>query len=590
MQTTSYNMNGSPPISRLHEEILWIIWLENTEAHHDHRLSTARYSSQVCRKWRNLMLTSSSIWGRLLDLNIWNPWMEEVMSRSGKAPLWIVTGAICKWPWDYLSDFLLNFISDSWARIERLHIYDDLRPYPHGPTTEYSRNAREQCWLDLFSRPAPLLEEFKFHYLTKDDDPDAWHAPLPWFNSLAPRLRMFSVYKCPNDTLITRLSAQPPLFKLGMPSSWLSKLRSFTLCQRWDAPDLLSLLRKMPLLEELEITSCTASGGRNESVVIDDAPVFLPRLSALRLVNWVLSDIVGFLGPISACVNCCLSMSAPRNNVRTSTSILPLNEAQRAQRVVLRYLQNYNEARSIAKLSLSSNSRHIHILEDAASDGLSIYIPRTATNDSWLLSMLFNSTFLSSTTTLHVGEWEAECPEHIYASSFFNAVHTLSITQHAFPFLIMYLDRGHRDSFPLLHTLRVEGQQRVYSDYVTLLHQFLRKRQDLSRPISVLDLSDLNLKCFRSDFDEFEEFVGLSISFPGTLFENGQIPPLELVQLSLSSSGTLPENGQMPPSYLCDRGDAYRYTNIDDEMEVSRPIQHRHPQKPAVAFGWSGYT
>ncbi|KAF9552319.1 hypothetical protein CPC08DRAFT_714715 [Agrocybe pediades] len=76
-------------------ERLQDILLKNTEVgdpSHD-RLRAARYSSQVCRSWRSLLLRSPIVWARLLDLNSLRKskekWTEEVVSRIGNAPIWI---------------------------------------------------------------------------------------------------------------------------------------------------------------------------------------------------------------------------------------------------------------------------------------------------------------------------------------------------------------------------------------------------------------------------------------------------------------------------------------------------------------------
>ncbi|KAF9560883.1 hypothetical protein CPC08DRAFT_707757 [Agrocybe pediades] len=577
----------SSPISRLHEELLWMIMLENTEGHDLHRLATARYSSQVCQHWRNLNLNSSSIWGRLLDidsLSMRPSWMQEVMARTGKAPLWI-TGSISIFSQLQSPEVLLAFISDHWERIEKLDVSDNLCP-EHDPPTEYGSDARKQYWFNLFCRPAPLLKQFNFQYSATRgnldgtmDDSDAWQPPSRWFNSSAPSLKTFGV----NNSEVSRLfnaSAPPPpspKFTCWMPSSWLSKLRSFTLCQGCEASELMALLQMTPLLEELEITSFTNSQNYNGRPLDSQNPVCLPRLSVLRLKGWVISDIVGLLEPIFPSDKCCLSMSEPSDHFRIR--IPEMQEARRAQSIVVRYLQNYCEAHTIATLSLSSNHNYIQIGEDSVgASGLSIWIPRTADN-SWILSILFNSTTFLSVTTLHVGSWEGEY-RVIYASPVFDSVHTLSISsRHILESMLMYLDEGHHNSFPRLHTLRLEGHRGkvrvpIRHEYRRLLYQFLRKRRDISRPVSVLDLSNLTLTSFRCDFNDFETLVGLSIILPRTLLAG--------------------DRGQ--ESYVCGDGSPNLLCfpqRIKDDLVRPRPGRRCHLSRARrpnlVTYGWSGY-
>ncbi|PPQ75680.1 hypothetical protein CVT26_001858 [Gymnopilus dilepis] len=59
-----------------------------------HPLTTTRRSSQVCRAWRELILDSATLWGRLLDLDALHgqranqQWREQVLRRAGgTAPL-----------------------------------------------------------------------------------------------------------------------------------------------------------------------------------------------------------------------------------------------------------------------------------------------------------------------------------------------------------------------------------------------------------------------------------------------------------------------------------------------------------------------
>ncbi len=57
-------------------------------------LRTARKTSQVCQKWRNLMLDTPSLWAKLINMHelyylAGNEWWDEVIRRTGEAPLWI---------------------------------------------------------------------------------------------------------------------------------------------------------------------------------------------------------------------------------------------------------------------------------------------------------------------------------------------------------------------------------------------------------------------------------------------------------------------------------------------------------------------
>ncbi|KAF9551913.1 hypothetical protein CPC08DRAFT_714976 [Agrocybe pediades] len=64
------------PISILHEELLWNIFLEIIDDalvypwEVEHRpIVVIRCCSHVCGRWRSVILSSSTIWGRLIDLD-----------------------------------------------------------------------------------------------------------------------------------------------------------------------------------------------------------------------------------------------------------------------------------------------------------------------------------------------------------------------------------------------------------------------------------------------------------------------------------------------------------------------------------------
>ncbi|KAF4617377.1 hypothetical protein D9613_006216 [Agrocybe pediades] len=202
------------PITRLHDELLWMIMLENTELYNEGRLTTARYASQVCRKWRQLMLDSPSIWGRLIDtleLQVTSSsWVQEVLIRFRNAALWIIgpmhafepspmKPGISKSAYRRLMkpDIFLTLVSAEWARIEILDVSDF---WDSGENLTVDGHEQAQYWRRLFNQPAPLLKEFTFRYTTQSRRsaraygvPQAWLLPSPLFNATAPALRKFGV-------------------------------------------------------------------------------------------------------------------------------------------------------------------------------------------------------------------------------------------------------------------------------------------------------------------------------------------------------------------------------------------------------------
>jgi len=170
--TLTPSQAAESPISRLQEDILWKVFLENTGIYNDNRLTTTRHTSQVCRRWRIIMLNAASIWGRCIDLKTLHKsthdWFQEVLFRSGNALLWI-TGPI-NTNKTLPPDFFFTFVNEKWDRIQRLNISD----HPHSLFDFSDHSVPTQYWSTLFKKPAPFLEEFVFYYTGKTRVP-----PLP---------------------------------------------------------------------------------------------------------------------------------------------------------------------------------------------------------------------------------------------------------------------------------------------------------------------------------------------------------------------------------------------------------------------------
>ncbi|KAF9560894.1 hypothetical protein CPC08DRAFT_762427 [Agrocybe pediades] len=285
-----------------------------------------------------------------------------------------------------------------------------------------------------------------------------------------------------------------------------------------------------------DIGYLTNPGSVNER---QHAPVHLPRLSTMRLKNLDFCSILLFLDSITPSSDCCLSMSEP-----LPWQVPELHEVKRAQTVLLKYVFNYCEAHDIAALSILFETQHIQIL-GITPPSLSIFIPGT-TDDLSLLYLLFNSSLL-------------------------NSVHTLSITRVTLEFLLTSLDEGYHSIFPDLHTLKIASrQERVHSEYGALLHRFLRKRQEISRPVSALDFSQLPLDYFERDFDDFEEFVGLSITLP---------------------MGVRWRMKDGKGFYVCGSGSP-EFLRFNEHRRRKGPLfrcGYRAPRTKDVTYGWSGY-
>jgi len=538
-RTITFGEGRVSPIAKLHEDILWKIFLENTETYNDKRLTTARRSSQVCQQWRVIMLKSSSIWGRCIDLNDLRQttydWFREVMTRAGKALLWIM-GPISTYSHPP-PNFLSIFINENWDRIQRLNVSDNM----------HDRD-RTQYWTTLFKKPAPILEEFVFH-----DSRKGWILPSPLFKATCPALKKFEVFRTVWHDL------DEFKFTMDMPASWLSKLCSLTLRHVLNASELLQLLTTTPLLESLEIHGLTTSTELQGSSIF--SMVNLPKLTSVRLNFWSLLEIVAFLERITPALGCRLSMSKPHD----SEVIVDPHNMKRVQILLNRYIQDYFERHPPTRVALSCDG-YLELEETSISDsghstpsGLSIWMPLEE-DDLTPIQMLFNAPFLSTVVELDIRRWRKILP---FSLSAFDSVTTLWIGHKSLSSLSEHVQQEHNLIFPLLDVLKISHwEQRLGSKYREPLGSFLQHRWAINRPISVLDLSPVheNLTC---DLDNLENLTGLRVKWK------------------------LSWLGQNKEEYVCGNGHPKTLCFKQNYPKNGQFMIHRHPGF-SVMYGWSG--
>ncbi|KAF4619472.1 hypothetical protein D9613_004659 [Agrocybe pediades] len=179
----------------LPDEVLWRIFNLNTPEDEDFTvdgldvlakgtsLLTARRTSQVCSKWRTLLLSSSSIWTNALNLeelhNLSAEGRKEVWLRTASSPLSIY-GVLVDDEEDLsFNEFFFAILEGHWSRIRRFAI----------PLGKHSNIVNDPRWSSIYLA-APTLE---FFHLSNISDP---HLPLaigPLFSNCAPRLQSLAL-------------------------------------------------------------------------------------------------------------------------------------------------------------------------------------------------------------------------------------------------------------------------------------------------------------------------------------------------------------------------------------------------------------
>ncbi|KDR83254.1 hypothetical protein GALMADRAFT_263599 [Galerina marginata CBS 339.88] len=152
---------------------------------------TTTYTSQVCRRWRTLLLTSSSLWGRVVDLELLflgkENWRVEVLRRTGISLLY-VKGRFKQSVKLYVhQNAVIALLDREWPRIQKFHVTLGLSN-DHGPLGTHP------FW-GVIQRPAEHLESFtltlKVNQMLQPLD-DTETPPIRLFLDHAPSLREFS--------------------------------------------------------------------------------------------------------------------------------------------------------------------------------------------------------------------------------------------------------------------------------------------------------------------------------------------------------------------------------------------------------------
>ncbi len=130
------------PIQRLSFDVLLHIFDLNADIFEDDTaLKTTLATSRVCHDWRVFLLSSSSIWAHVIDLD--HPlWFKvegtrKIIRRSGTALLWTKTAQL-RSVFQRGAKNILNIIVTNWERIQKLeavvsyHVIA-LQWYPYPP-------------------------------------------------------------------------------------------------------------------------------------------------------------------------------------------------------------------------------------------------------------------------------------------------------------------------------------------------------------------------------------------------------------------------------------------------------------------------
>ena len=459
-------------------------------------LKTTLRTSQVCRRWRDFMLATPSLWAKLIDLNslqdcTTDEWRNELMRRTGTALLWIAARGLPIVDDSGVISFFFDIITKHWHRIQKIFLRGidskdvHLRPRPR--------------WNSLYL-PAPNLQTFDLDFYLGDspsDNVDEEFMDAPLFSNDAPMLREFHAREC--------------RFDLGAP--WLHHLHVLHIDIELNINEILTTLKMTPHLRDLQIHQ-VVSGKIAPSLPIISLPV-LSRLTLFAglVVGATLFDHLEL--PLSCATKIYLRIGMDGLSEELCCSCM---------QTVSRVARNTFRLNQPQKLLLHCSSDTLALQNKTQTDKECFEFRISSLFD---LSLFTITTFfeeftlpeLSTATEIYL-ENSTDFPAPTFASfsACLSSVTVLTVTTGAIDFLVSIQDELSKQAdrpiiiFPHVKTVVLDDFDR---DLINLLDskaifKFLVARIENECPIDTLDITKCNTGVFlQVDFSK--EMMGMKV-------------------------------------------------------------------------------
>ncbi|KAF9559305.1 hypothetical protein CPC08DRAFT_527182 [Agrocybe pediades] len=487
-------------IHKIHDDLLWHIFLLNANLndiytlkavyqpgqesirHRYSPLTITRRTSQVCTRWRHLILRSSSIWGRLIHLDcldqVTDQWRMEVLMRSRDAPLEIKGDTIGY----MMEDFFFFLLATEWERIRWL----DVR-------MNNDFEFEDDAWGPL-TRPAPALEYFNLQFYTVGGKPQ--HLGTNIFGGDAPSLRAFHS---------TSIDFRPF-------SPWVSQLRHLTLLAPASAIQMLASISQMTYLESLRIVGCEKTDSENRP----NPPrrFSLPCLKDLVLEGSFKSVALVMDSIAAVSDQCGLSLKlAGLTNVNVPDS----KEVTYYKHIFERYCRSYSQDAGPESFCLHMDSHHFLFYNNRSTPSeLNYRVDVQASKHFHILPFM---QLLSRTVMTYpvkgITHLDLSLPPHnrpflkdvSLVLLDFVSLKTLLIKDMKTLTTVRNVQRENPLVFPSLSVIQVVAQDKLDA---ALIEDYLNLRKDMGAPIKCLDLTFTSLQNF-GNLRTLENFAGLEL-------------------------------------------------------------------------------
>ncbi|KDR68839.1 hypothetical protein GALMADRAFT_145873 [Galerina marginata CBS 339.88] len=479
------------PIHRLDIDVLLYIFNLNANifSPFENPLKTTRFASQVCRLWRSIILTTPSLWGKLLDLDHLCLYSDElkdvILQRIGpSSSLWIkATSKIAQERASVVQKikaFFFSILDTHWERIEVLAV----RFGVHGLDSKLLR---------AIYLPAPRLHVFDldFHGFLPEFDVN-WEVDGP----VRPTVQSLFANEAP--LLFTFHAA---FIKPDLCASWHPNIRSLRLGSFFTPTELLDALKRMPLLESIDI--------RFSELISSDGPrgpsqIYLPNLHYIRLESEVVTG-VAFLRRITPARGCSLVMPASEIGAGLQHS----KNLTVALDFLSKFARNYFSYHVSTSITLEISSEFFSFQDkinptDSPSPSIfDVSIFLSFESFSTDLSHLLTSFTLPTPAFDRVTELELKISISEFAplATFFlsfPSIEKLVIDEAGLNSILYAQKQVPQPLFPVLDKLRLDylpfnlsgwGSTQDFTYISASVGYFLQAHKNSGRPISVLDLT-----------------------------------------------------------------------------------------------------
>ncbi|KDR84468.1 hypothetical protein GALMADRAFT_237343 [Galerina marginata CBS 339.88] len=494
-------------IHTLPNELLLLIFEMNADMFFNiNALKDTHHASLVSQRWRQILVDSPSIWGKLIDLNVLckdskvkEDWVNEILRRSEGALLWIRVSISKRQNQSRAWTFFESLIKNNWTRIQKLVV--NIVPL--------SMDDRSTSWQTIL-QPAPNLETFKvrcyhdsfrdgldFNFAMKfvSEDHLLFHSPrdhpLDLFFNHAPSLREF---------VATQI-----YFSLSAP--WLSNLRSVFFTSPITLHKTFQAIEQMPLPERLDL----------KGILYPPDQPDLPHLNFPKLTAIALSDFLcvcsRVLNHITPAQGCSLSLSVVKDAFDRLHNRLTSPVLRDTHQALSKYLKLFYQSHAATRIALCCSSEAFSFTDTTTRFGenppfstvnfafgpMSFYDDNelTAFNDL-VLAFTFDPASFPRVLTL-----DLDAPILSYYTSFlslsdFSAIEVLQAHESSLTTILELADqkldpnsRSCSYPFPSLETLRLTGVNPPQSGNKARnspLSLFLKASRRHGFPIKVLEV------------------------------------------------------------------------------------------------------